>query len=62
MYIFMFVLCCFITIILGAGLLIEVLDEKVLPIPTKISLPVFIILLSIILTKIVIWADSFPEL
>ena len=51
--IFLFVLCCFITLILGMELLLEVatFGEIKIPIPLYIKLPVFIVLLSIIITK-----------
>ena len=51
--IFLFVLCCLITLVLGMGLLLEVVTfgELKIPIPLYIKLPVFIVLLSIIITK-----------
>ncbi len=50
---FLLVLCCFATATLGIILLLEVYYNDIkLPIPLYIKLPVFIILLSFIITKI----------
>ncbi len=51
---FLFTLCCFVTLILAVVLLCEVHGEKIFPkCFIYISLPLFIVLLSIIITRII---------
>ena len=54
--IFLFVLCCFVTFILGIMLALELATEGEIKIPVSlyIKLPIFMVLLSIIITKILI--------